>query len=111
MGAMMGYILDQLLTLQPKLSVNTVTLVGFSLGAHTIAFAANWLQTNRSTTLPVLIGWVNTIAGHAYDCVLQVSTQPVRSSATRPPTIDSTLPTLVSYRLYTRMGMSLARWN
>jgi hypothetical protein len=55
MGAMMGYVLDQLRQLQPKLNLNTSTLVGFSLGAHTIAYAANWLARNQTITLPMLL--------------------------------------------------------
>jgi pimeloyl-ACP methyl ester carboxylesterase len=56
MGAMMGYILDRMLAMHTALNVANVTLVGHSLGAHTIAYAANWLTRNRTITLPVLIG-------------------------------------------------------
>ena len=56
MGAMMGYIFDQMSMLQPSINPTTTTLVGFSLGAHTIAYAANWLTRNRTLTLPFLLG-------------------------------------------------------
>jgi pimeloyl-ACP methyl ester carboxylesterase len=56
MGAMMGYILDRMLAMHTALDVANVTLVGHSLGAHVIAFAANWFTRNRTITLPVLIG-------------------------------------------------------
>ena len=52
----MGYILDRMFAMHAALNVGNITLIGHSLGAHTVAFAANWLTRNRTITLPVLIG-------------------------------------------------------